>query len=618
VTKTRGRVSIAPLLFFAVALAPAACADESLGVSPFRILPDQPYLPIGLTRYPPLDPLGEGGPDDLLLVASTNMDQQFNAGTLTAYSLEALHQLVECGRREIGTPAMIRKLSFSSRDIEAGEICAAEVADTVWRASVATLAGGGPITVVQVDGADYVAVPTRFDQSVTLVRVRTDGTLAPNGVATDDFEAGRDGGNDEPSSDRYRPFIDDPAGTPYLACRAAGEAPLGVTSCSRTFTVPLGIDDPYSVQAVPTANGDDRLVVGHLVPDRSGLLGAVTLLEPEELASRVTGEIREPAESRCPQQRADVIRKRQAPIFAAVREVDAVALIAPTPRLTSSSTDASLDRAGLFIASNRRIDAALNLVGVSYDELDDSICERFDPDRTPRRFLEANDLPPTQPEIEIDLGEVTAGVTHRGLAHAPPEGDREGRLWAAVRIQEQVDRDTSAIVTLAHDPSPAPGSSELRVLSTFALGEEIATLALSPFSSDSRRLLYAVDQRADQIFVLDVSGRTPVLVNRIDGRFLQLGDVDEDFYDDTLTACATNPECRQRLRYTLAGPLEVAFDARQGARRMYVTNFENSTIAVIDVTDEDPSRHRLVARLGVDRNTANRQEGRDGFFRADR
>lgn len=676
----RGGVRLVAAFAFAASVSAAVfgapgCADQSLGVGPFERNPGQPYLPIGLTRVPPIDPGADGGEGDLLLVASTNLDQQFNAGTLNAYSLQELDALIRCEtiRQNPGrectsaaglddptcAPAMIRKLTFSPGEVaralalveESGaatvleaaaagaDVCAAEFEGTpfpVWKAGVLTLAGGGPIATVEIDSSDfpgtYVVLPTRFDQNVAFIRVNTDGDRAPNGRATTDYDDGLFEAPDRPDDVRYRPVLQSGsgAGGPYLSCReSAGTETVGVTSCTPRFSFPLVWDDPYSVQVETTASGERRVLIGHLTPASGGVSGVVSVLSASDLARRFDyggGDVQVPDEDRCARdQTLAMLHEPPYPPIAGIERVDSVALVTPTPVLTTRA-DVGAERAvvpGLFVATNRRLEQTLPVAGVSRSRVDASVCSfleeaidfsvststsngvtRFDLDLDlDRRFRDVNTA---RPEVTVDLTPSTFGFTHRGLAYAPPsETGGEGRLWVVVRVQEQIDSDASALVTIAHDPTPEQGESELRVASVLPLGEEIATLAVSPFAPSGRRWLYALDLRSDQIFTLDVTDERPVILHRIRGRYEQPGALDGS--DD-----------RARLRYTLSSPLEVVFDRRDGRRRMYVTNFENSTVAVIDVTSDDPTRHRLVARLGVDRDTAAQQEGRRGFFREDR
>ena len=618
------------------------CADESLGVGPYEQNPGQPYLPIGLTRVPALDPNGDGGEDDLLLVGSTNLDQQFNAGTLDAYSLRELDAWVACQvaietstacadadpTNDAGcVPAIIERMSLS------GDAARTECPDrddaftddfAVWKAGVFTLGGGGPIATMEIEDTDariagtYVVVPTRFDQSLTFVRVRTDGDRAPNGLDTTDYEQGTREARDEPDDARYRPAIERGPGGPYLACRQRlGASTEGVTSCTAAYSFPLLWDDPFSVTVERDLPGAGRLLVGHLTPVAGGNFGVVSVLREADLASRFRAAFGAfdartiDPETPSGKRTAMVVVNPPFPPVAGVQRLDSVSFLTATSTLTTrvEGDAGAAALPGLFVATNRRLDQALNVVGLSRDRLEAAVDDFADETTTAMLTgggleveLELDrgfaNVETARPEIAVDLTDFTFGFTNRGIAYVPPSTpEGEGRLWVVTRIQEQVDSDASAIVTLAHDPTPELGESELRVLSTFPLGEEIATIALSPFAPAGRRWMYAFDMRSDQIFTLDVTDRRPVVMHRIRGRF--------------------QPQDGP-LRFTLASPLEVVFDRRNGRRRMYVTNFENSTLAVIDVTADDPTLHRLVARLGRDRNTADRREGSDDFFRADR
>jgi DNA-binding beta-propeller fold protein YncE len=140
------------------------------------------------------------------------------------------------------------------------------------------------------------------------------------------------------------------------------------------------------------------------------------------------------------------------------------------------------------------------------------------------------------------------------------------------------DSDNSVLAVLSAE------DGRLRVQGLLEVGEELGQPVPYPFAPPGQRWLYVPDTRDDRIYVVDVTSDVPTVRARIDGR-----------------AVRTLSSGRQILARTLATPLSIVFDRRGGRRFAYVTNFENSTLAVIDVSDDNPLQHCVVARFGRDR-----------------
>src|SRR5262249_16954637 len=125
------------------------------------------------------------------------------------------------------------------------------------------------------------------------------------------------------------------------------------------------------------------------------------------------------------------------------------------------------------------------------------------------------------------------------------------------------------------------------LLSLIEVGDELE----HPFvrerqvNGQTERLLYIPDIRRDMIFVLDATEDKPLVIQEILGRkdrFLVAG----------------NPST-----FLVAHPLDapnamVFAEDRDGRSLAFVSNFSNATVSVIDVTDIDPRKHRIIARFG--------------------
>src|SRR5262249_41914628 len=141
----------------------------------------------------------------------------------------------------------------------------------------------------------------------------------------------------------------------------------------------------------------------------------------------------------------------------------------------------------------------------------------------------------------------------------------------------------SAITVVQVDTLP----SNFNLLSVFAVGEELEhpfvrerTLSNGSF----QRLLYVPDIRRHSIFIIDVTRDTPILAAEIRGRHNKL-------VSGTVLAA-----------HTLDGPASVTMVEKNGVDNKaycFVTNFANDTLTMIDMTDEDPRNHKIVARFGT-------------------
>lgn len=123
---------------------------------------------------------------------------------------------------------------------------------------------------------------------------------------------------------------------------------------------------------------------------------------------------------------------------------------------------------------------------------------------------------------------------------------------------------------------------ELEPYPVAEVGEEIGPPALRPVVGDEPLLAYVGDIRSDKVFVVDVSQNIPLVAGEIIGRARRIVD-------------GKDIEAR-----TLDAPTGFAFARRNGKTYAFVTNFSNSTLAVLDVSSRLPSQHCLIARIGRD------------------
>lgn len=357
----------------------------------------------------------------------------------------------------------------------------------------------------------------------------------------------------------FEPTTDD-----LLGCRRPDEPRLGATDCSIRYTLVASFDDPMTLISVPGLG----LLTAHLFdPDQdqrfltgSPLVGYVTVISEDILRDRLGGQTVEPL---------------GLPLGYVLGLNGARGL----------AVGSGPDQEGqVYVSSDRNVAEALLVVRVSSQALADlppppegQLGSALEPDEP--RLIEPD------PVDLVDLGPVTQGFATRGLVFAPAEAGLPPRLYATVRIFEVEDSDNSALAVLA------PTDDGMELLDLIELGTELGRPVLSPFTPDGQRLLYVPDTRSDQIYVVDVTTDQPIVRHRIDGRAVRVIDGD-----------------RLVLARTLATPVQMVFDERDGRRLAFVTNFENSTLAVLDLTDPNPIRHCLVARIGRDLRTDDTRE----------
>lgn len=158
------------------------------------------------------------------------------------------------------------------------------------------------------------------------------------------------------------------------------------------------------------------------------------------------------------------------------------------------------------------------------------------------------------------------------------------RIYVSVRFPERATQNNGPIVYNSAIAVLANEAEGVQLRSILEVGEELGKPSLLERDAGGKRqrLLYIPDVRNDLIWIVDVSTDAPLLAGRIESRF---------------TRDVNDPAQRFEI---LRAPFDIEFFDREiGGRRLAaVSNFGNSTLAVLDVTSLDPRRHRVVARIG--------------------
>ena len=335
----------------------------------------------------------------------------------------------------------------------------------------------------------------------------------------------------------------DPDGS--LSCQLEGSSRNIGLDCSDSHRIQLLARDAYSV-SVADFNEQKLIAVGSLgaVNPIPGFFAAtVSLMTSKYLEGRITGLI-EPVSANDDCNVTDI-------------QISAIRGIGGLIGLTQTSTNAELlslsFRTAPALSINRYRIGELEPAGECTGALDENI-EVF-------------------AGVDVRLDNALAAFEGRGLIRSS-DGQR---AYASVRFVDSVDTTNAALVVL--DISDPDGPA--RILDAVEVGEELGRPNLDE-RPDGGRLLYVGDRRTDQIYVVNVITDQPQVVARISGRGIR------DFGGET------------RQVNVLDQPAHMAF-VQDGDRRLaFVSNFTNSTIGVLDVTDLDPRRHRVIARLGRD------------------
>jgi hypothetical protein len=193
---------------------------------------------------------------------------------------------------------------------------------------------------------------------------------------------------------------------------------------------------------------------------------------------------------------------------------------------------------------------------------------------TPLRLSFAAGALAVAAEAPVAVGSLSSAVSTRGLV-VDPSGRR---AFATLRMRQATTRTGVSGEPRIYNSVVATVDLRTRaVLGFVELGQELGALYYVPRAAPLRPLLYAPDHRTGELMVLDVGGVLPELVAIVGER--------------REGANTTTPAL-------VRVPTDLEWVEWDGKTYVFATNFGNSTLALFDVSDADPRKHRVVARFG--------------------
>ena len=348
-----------------------------------------------------------------------------------------------------------------------------------------------------------------------------------------------------------------------LSCRLEGSNRETGFDCTDSHRIKVLGTDAYSVGVTSTSDGRQVVAVGPLStePAIGGLFfSRVAFMTTDYLEQRLQGGTAafEPE---------DDCNVNDFPLLS-VGGVSGFISLDPLPTGESRILTTGLQRAPVLSIQRFEISAPTEgpvaSVEACFDPVEDLIDERVDVE--------------TSEDIRIDTA--LAAFEMRGVATSTSAG----RAYVTLRFAEPFDANNAGIgvIDITSDP--------VRILSLLEVGEELVQPSLLE-REDGARLLYVGDQRTDDIFVISVTADQPQVIARIGSRGLR------DLNGRTVQV------------NLLDQPNQIVFADVDGRKLGFVTNFSNSTLGVLDVSDPDPRRHRVIARLGRDLDPEGEREG---------
>lgn len=353
-----------------------------------------------------------------------------------------------------------------------------------------------------------------------------------------------------------------------VSCASPGSTPILGLDCSAAYVARTYASDPFTVAFTQTPSGAGLLAVGHLRTDTDDagiILNRIALADPARFDARLAAE-RAGADPDDP----------MIPVF--FDDGGGGEVISSATGVTGMAFVPPLDgRIARLVTTGRRVSsdaATLPVRVVSVDEVDVELTS-----------ADGTKVTRTEPSIRVDSAMdlyVSEGVVDmRGLAVSSDAT----RAYVSVRFTGFGGRITAgiAVVELGADGAQ-------RLVSILDVGDELGRPVL--VERGPRRLLYVPDVRLDAIHILEATGDVLSVAGTIEGR------ADRTF------------DGAPALARTLDSPTGLVFTERDGRRLGFISNFGNSTLAVIDATSPDPSTHRVIARFGRARNPGNSEEER--------
>ena len=323
-----------------------------------------------------------------------------------------------------------------------------------------------------------------------------------------------------------------------LSCDNEAIENFEATDCTPAHIVDTGGSDPYALQFVPQANGSGLIATGHL-----------------RVTSRPREEIR-PDIGIVTFADIDLFRRR------VTDEREGSLLSSPlrdikVPSLSGVS-GLALDSGAVDGVANSLLVADLNPTAGAFSQWDIGEVQSS----TASAVVSSKN--------QISLGSLANSFATRGLATSS-DGTR---AYVALRFSNTSNDFNSGVAVLRKEEN-----GEFSLINVYEFGSEISTPILRELPG-GRRLLYAGDIKTNSIWVVDVTADAPRVVAEIRGQ---------------VTLDESSDVARLNL---LSGPTHIAFATRGEQTLGFVANFTNSTLAVIDVSDTDVSKHRVLGRLG--------------------
>ncbi len=324
-----------------------------------------------------------------------------------------------------------------------------------------------------------------------------------------------------------------------LTCNPDGVAPWPGTDCAPGRIADTGFLDPASLLVLDDVGAEGSLLVAHAraTPDGvASLIAAETRLGVVDLATFRAG-------------------------FAASSTQSFARVVSNAPRR------------GGYLTLVRTATPGVVLAGTGEGTLSEPALVG-DAALTPLRLSVSAGTLAVDPEAPVAVGSLSSAASTRGLV-IDPSGRR---AYATLRMRQATTRGGASGEPRIYNSIVATVDLRTRaVLGLVELGSELGALYYVPRPAPLRPLLYAPDHRTGELLVLDAGGALPELV-------------------------AIVGERREGAKTTTPAFLRVTTDLEWvesgGKTFVFATNFGNSTLALLDVSDADPRKHRVVARFG--------------------
>jgi DNA-binding beta-propeller fold protein YncE len=485
------------------ALFASACAQDIPGIVPPT---DRFYFPVGITFVP-----GPTLKDDVIIVASSDFDQRFNAGTLMSFYVDDL----------VGTStrSLIHLSSASG-------------------ATVAATLGGKARSIKKIPA---------FTGELLYVGP-TDRGAADVGRGLI-FSALR--GRNELLAVEVGP---DPQGRfGNLDCSAAGGSKSDpAIDCTDIYTRKTGSLDPYAMAFVPTSS---VVAIAHLRPE----------VNPDQTVNTIITLASVPLfQQRISSKNQAIEPILQPPDGSSSRfqfnNIAGATGVAFVPKSATGSFDA------LYVAQ-RYATATVPLIFTDF---------LLQPQPS-GLFLTADTR-------SIPMGTLVAASEMRGVV-ASEDGRR---VYVIVRFP-------GVVATSPQSGIAVVDTERLVLLSVLQVGSELEHPILVPrkFGPRNAPLIYVPDIREDVIYVIDAANDTLAIAGQITGVIPRIQPTSGHLFQAR----------------GISSPGELVYVDHGDQKYIFASNFENSTVAVIDVTDPNPSKQRLVGRIGPAINPDGTPEG---------